>query len=76
MALYDYDFCKHIVYGSWGFDSGIINNLQDAIDEIKKNFEDMDLENASVQEEMKVIIDQMISELKSLIDTINSVQFR
>ncbi|USK34059.1 hypothetical protein LIT25_00955 [Bacillus sp. F19] len=76
MGLYDYDFCHGIVYGSWGLDSGIINNLQDAIDEIKQNFEDMDLENASVQEEMKVIIDQMISELNRLIDTINSVQFR
>ncbi|MDQ0227329.1 hypothetical protein [Metabacillus niabensis] len=74
MALYTYDFCHDLLYGGW--DSGIINNLEDAKREIKQNFEDMDLENASVQEEMRQIIDEMIAELDQLISTIKSVNFR
>ncbi|MEH7356850.1 hypothetical protein V7150_25415 [Neobacillus drentensis] len=74
MRLYDYDFCHNLVYGGWDF--GIINNLRDARDEIKQNFEEMDFENASVHEEMRGIVDEMISEIDQLISTIQSVQFR
>ncbi len=75
MALYDYDFCHRLVYGK-GWDKGIIAYLEDAQDKIKKNFEDMDVENASVGEEMKSIVDEMIAEIEKLISDIESVHFR
>lgn len=74
MALYTYDFCHGLLYGGW--DTGIINNLEDAKREIKQNFEDMDFENASVQEDMQAIIDEMIAEIDQLIATIQSVHFK
>ncbi|GGB57514.1 hypothetical protein F3157_14985 [Virgibacillus dakarensis] len=74
MGLYDYDFCHNLLYGGW--DSGIINNLKDARDEIKQNFKDMDLENASVGEDMGAIVDEMVAELDRLISEIESVHFR
>ncbi|UAC49670.1 hypothetical protein K6959_07685 [Bacillus aquiflavi] len=74
MGLYEADFCHRLLYGGWDF--GIINNLQDAVDEIKQNFEDMDLENASVEEEMRAIVDEMVTELTQLINKIESVHFR
>jgi phage host-nuclease inhibitor protein Gam len=73
MALYTYDFCYGVVNGGW--DSGIINNLEDAKREIKQNFEQMDFENASVQEDMQALIDEMIAEIDQLIATIQAVQF-
>ncbi|WP_232231198.1 MULTISPECIES: hypothetical protein [Virgibacillus] len=74
MALYDRDFCRGLLYGGW--DSGIINNLKDARKEIKQNFTDMDLENASVQEHMGTIVDEMVNELNQLIAEIESIHFR
>lgn len=74
MGLYDYNFCHSLLYGGW--DSGIINNLQDACREIQENFEQMDLENASVEEEMREIVNKMITELNRLIDDIQSTHFR
>ncbi|WP_243291860.1 hypothetical protein [Bacillus sp. FJAT-47783] len=73
MGLYDDEFCHNIVYGTW--DLGVIHHLRDALHEIKKNFEEMDLENASVEQEMEEIIDQMVTELSELIETIQSVHF-
>lgn len=74
MGLYDYKFCHNLLYGGW--DSGIINNLQDACREIQQNFEQMDLENASVEEEMREIVNEMITELNRLINDIQSTHFR
>ncbi|TXL65729.1 hypothetical protein FHP05_06300 [Cerasibacillus terrae] len=74
MGLYDYNFCHNLLYGGW--DSGIINNLQDACREIQQNFEQMDLENASVEEEMREIVNEMITELNRLINDIQSTHFR
>jgi hypothetical protein len=75
VALYDYDFCHRLVNGK-GWDKGIIAYLEDAQHKIKKNFADMDLENASVGEEMQVIVDEMVAELNRLINDIESVNFR
>lgn len=75
MALYGYDFCHRLVNGK-GWDKGIVDSLEDARDKVKKNFADMDLENASVGEEMQVIVDEMVAELNRLINDIESVNFR
>ncbi|MCM3410040.1 hypothetical protein [Metabacillus litoralis] len=69
MALYTSSFCYNIV-------SGISSSLEDAKYEIKKNFEQMDLENASVEEEMREMIEEMIAEIDQLLATIQSVHFR
>lgn|GEM_PF-3276155 len=74
MALYTYSFCHDLLYGGW--DSGIINNLEDARHEIIQNFNDMDLENASVQKEMEEIVNDMVAEIDRLIDRIQSISFR
>ncbi len=74
MALYTYSFCHDLLYG--GGDSGIINNLEDARHEIIQNFNDMDLENASVQKEMEEIVNDMVAEIDRLIDRIQSISFR
>ncbi|AUJ23559.1 hypothetical protein [Virgibacillus dokdonensis] len=74
MALYDRDFCRGLLYAGW--DAGIINNLQDARKEIKQNFADMDLENASVEEHMEAIVNEMVHELQQLISEIESIHFR
>lgn len=75
MALYDYKFCSGLVNGK-GWERGIVQHLQDAQDQIKKNFADMDLENASVGEEMEAIVNEMVRELDRLIGDIQSVNFR
>lgn len=75
MGLYTASFCHDVLY-SGGWDSGVLNNLQDARNEIIQNFEQMDLENASVQEEMGEIVQQMITEIDQLISRIQSVSFR
>ena len=69
MALYTSSFCFYLV-------SGISSSLEDAKYEIKKNFEQMDLENASVEEEMREMIEEMIAEIDQLLATIQSVHFR
>ncbi len=74
MALYTQSFCHDLLYGGW--DSGIINNLEFARNEIIKNFNDMDLENASVQREIEEIVNEMVSEIDRLIDRIQAISFR
>lgn len=74
MGLYTADFCHDLLHAGW--DAGVINNLEDARQAIVKNFEQMDLENASVQEEMAEIVEQMVSELDELISSIESVTFK
>ena len=74
MGLYTSSFCHDILHAGW--DAGVIDNLQDARNEIIQNFGQMDLENASVLEEMEEIVQQMITELDQLISRINSVSFR
>ncbi|WP_026909346.1 hypothetical protein [Paucisalibacillus globulus] len=74
MGLYTASFCHDILHAGW--DAGVIDNLQDAINEINQNFGQMDLENASVLEEMEEIVQQMNTELEQLISRINSVSFR
>lgn len=69
MALYTSGFCYNLV-------SSISSSLEDAKYEIKKNFEQMDLENASVEEEMREMIEEMIAEIDQLLATIQSVHFR
>jgi UDP-glucose 4-epimerase len=74
MGLYTSSFCHDILHAGW--DTGVIDNLQDARNEIIQNFGQMDLENASVLEEMEEIVQQMITEIDQLISRINSVSFR
>ncbi|WP_102027710.1 hypothetical protein [Salirhabdus sp. Marseille-P4669] len=74
MGLYTYSFCQGILYAN--LDSGVIDNLEDARHEILQNFNQMDLDNASVQEEMRDIVDDMVSEIDRLINRIQSVSFR
>ncbi|KAB7667704.1 hypothetical protein [Bacillus sp. B1-b2] len=69
MALYTSNF-------SYGMVSDIVSSLEDAKHEIKENFDQMDLENASVQEEMSEKVESMISEINQLIFSIQSVHFR
>ncbi|MEI3604990.1 hypothetical protein SPD48_04750 [Pseudogracilibacillus sp. SE30717A] len=75
MALYDYNFCRGLVNGK-GWERGIVQQLQEAQRVIKKNFADMDLENASVGEEMETVVNEMVSELDRLIADVQSVHFR
>ncbi|WLR42584.1 hypothetical protein LC087_18180 [Bacillus carboniphilus] len=74
MRLYDYQFCNNLINGGW--DSGIINNLKDARDEIKQNFKQMDFDNASTHEDMRDIVEEMVAEINQLISTIEAVYFR
>lgn len=69
MANYTSSFSSSLV-------SNIIFFLEDAKEGIQKNFEQMDLENASVEEEMREKIEEMIRELNRLIVAIESVPFR
>lgn len=74
MGLYDATFCNDLVYGGW--DSGIINNLRDARNEIRQNLEHMDFENAKAEQEMRAIVEEMTTELNQLIGEIESIHFR
>ncbi|KLV27989.1 hypothetical protein CHH55_23915 [Niallia circulans] len=69
MANYTSSFSSSLV-------SNMISFLEDAKEGIQKNFEQMDLENASVEEEMREKIEEMIIELNRLIVAIESVPFR
>lgn len=72
-ALYTYEFCRNLIYS--GNDMGVIDNLEDAIYKMNKNFADMDLENAIVQEEIEFIVSEMLTELQTLIREIESIYF-
>ncbi|WP_110926645.1 hypothetical protein [Bacillus massiliglaciei] len=69
MANYTSGFCYSVA-------SNMISSLEDAKYGIQKNFEQMDLENASVEEEMREKTEEMITELNRLIAAIESVHFR
>lgn len=75
MGLYDAEFCHGVVHGK-GWSKGIIGQLEAAMESADKNFSDMDLENASVKEDMESIVDEMTKELDQLIKDIESVHFR
>ncbi|WP_078577829.1 hypothetical protein [Salipaludibacillus agaradhaerens] len=73
--LYDASFCQKIVHGS-GFSSGVVDNLAKIQRAIEKNYLDMDLENASVQEEMEEIVVEMIKEIEALKTYVSGVHFK
>lgn len=75
MALYKAAFCRNVIGGK-GWDKGVVGYLQTAQEKLDKNFTDMDLENASVREEMEVIVNEMRKELDGLIREIEAVHFR
>lgn len=75
MGLYDAEFCRGVVHGK-GWGKGVIGHLESAKESANKNFTDMDLENASVSEDMEAIVDEITKELKELISDIESVHFR
>ena len=51
------------------------NKIQRQIYNIQKNFNDMDFENADARNEAEYIINEMISELRSLLSELNSYRF-
>jgi len=51
------------------------NRMNEVIKEAKKNFDDMDFENADRRKEMEEIIQEMIRECGDAIEDIESLQF-
>ncbi|WP_017470387.1 hypothetical protein [Amphibacillus jilinensis] len=73
--VYDASFCHKVVNGS-GFSSGVLNHLDKVQRAIEKNYADMDLENASVQEEMEEIVAEMVKEIEALKTYVSDVHFK
>ncbi|UTR13658.1 hypothetical protein MM221_13645 [Salipaludibacillus sp. LMS25] len=73
--LYNASFCQKVVHGA-SFSSGVLDYLDKTQRAIEKNYLDMDLENASVQEEMGEIVVEMIKEIEALKTYVSSVHFK
>ncbi|MDD2234888.1 MAG: hypothetical protein PHV03_08315 [Desulfitobacteriaceae bacterium] len=52
-----------------------ISQIERQIYKIQKSFNDMDFENADARNEVEDIINNMISELRSLLNELNSYHF-
>lgn len=62
------DYCNRLV-------SNYLDEIEKQKGKISKNFGDMDLKNASIQKDMKNVVDEMTSLCDSLKRTLDSYSF-